>query len=246
MLATADSQGVSYAHGHTISSDIFVFHPPSVQFLNFPLSQYFLPYLRVIPNNDLRNLISDASILLLSSSLSIHVSLPYCKADFETTLCILNLISGLMLFPKYLLIHPFNLLYLCTFYSRSIFNLCIDIQHPKCLSEFTCSMISPSITIFALLICFPSIAIALVLFLDILKSYFFRTRIKFIMLLCRLSSVSAKSTWSSANKIVFMYLLFPKCKPLAFITFHYSNTYSYTSQTTMGKVHIPVLSPDLL
>jgi hypothetical protein len=83
----------------------------------------------------LRNLISDVSILLLSSARNTHVSLPYCRAGFEMMLCNLNFISVLMFFPKYLLMHPFNLLYFCTLSSRSILILFFDVLHPKYINE---------------------------------------------------------------------------------------------------------------
>jgi hypothetical protein len=49
------------------------------------------------PNTDLRNLIYNVSILLLSSALNTHISLPYCRAGFEMMLCNLNCISFLTL-----------------------------------------------------------------------------------------------------------------------------------------------------
>jgi hypothetical protein len=63
---------------YAISIDSLVSFPPFVLFLIVFLYQYFLFYPSL--HRGRRNLISDGSILLLSSFLSTHASLPYCRA----------------------------------------------------------------------------------------------------------------------------------------------------------------------
>jgi hypothetical protein len=80
VFATAGVQEASSLHDCAISFGILVFLLPFVLCLVVFLYFHFFSE---TPNTDLRNLISYVSILLLSSALNIHVSLPYCRAGFE-------------------------------------------------------------------------------------------------------------------------------------------------------------------
>jgi hypothetical protein len=93
MFATASVQEASSLHDHAFSFGIHVFLPPFVLCLDVFLHCHFIFCLLVKHPTHLRNLISDVSVLLLSSALNTHVSLPYCRAGFEMMLYNLNFIS---------------------------------------------------------------------------------------------------------------------------------------------------------
>jgi hypothetical protein len=96
--------------------------------------------LSVTPKIDLRKRICAASSRLLSFALNTQVSLPHFRASFDIILCNHNCSSCLMFFPMCLLMHTFNLLYFCTFSSKSSFILYTDILHPKYFKFETCSI----------------------------------------------------------------------------------------------------------
>jgi hypothetical protein len=78
------------------------------------LNSFFKSVLRILPLSETpdsgrRNLISHASILLLFSSLSAHVSFPHCRAHFVITLCILHFTSFLTFLSQDLSVHVFKL-----------------------------------------------------------------------------------------------------------------------------------------
>jgi hypothetical protein len=81
---------------------------------------------------------------------------------------------------------PFILLYVCNLSSKSL--LYYDIQYPKYLNSFTCSMILSSITIFTLCMLFPRIVIDFVFVLDIVILNFLAIRFNWYAIFCNSSS----------------------------------------------------------
>src|SRR5215475_3872070 len=73
---------------------------------------------------------------------------------------------------------------------------------PKYLNDFTCSMILLSITILVLIGSRHLNAIDFVFCTDIVKPYYVINRFSLCAAFCKLSSVSAIKTWSSANNSV--------------------------------------------
>ena len=94
------------------------------------------------PNNDLKILVSVASIFGLSVLFVVQVSVPHNNVIFGVMLCSLNFVFVLE-FQKYPLIIPFILLYLRSFTLISFSSP--NIAFPKCLKLETCSTIVPSL-----------------------------------------------------------------------------------------------------
>jgi hypothetical protein len=106
----------------------------------------------------------------LSVLFSTHVSLPYLRAVFAVTACILSFVSLHFFFYQNVFIIPLILLFFFNLYSMSI--LYSEILFPRYSSSVTYSMILPCIIVFSLHISLPHISMDFVFEMDIFKLYF--------------------------------------------------------------------------
>ena len=125
------------------------------------LTDWFLSrYNWVIPKRCLKNVICDASSICSSLFFSIQASLWNFKATLAVILWILNFVSLVICFPKFLRIISCNLLHVCSLSSKS------NITYPRCIKYDIYSVGLSFMKIYTLCIRFPLITLYFVLVLD--------------------------------------------------------------------------------